>query len=119
MEDVYRNIKAKRIEHGYSQQKLAEMVGYKGKSMIAKIEKGLVDLPLPMVSIFANALGCSESELMGWSDFDYDEETHTWEYAENKNQKYIVEFTELSKELSEDDLKRIIAIAKTFVNREE
>ena len=73
MEEIYKNIKILRMSKGYSQQKLAELVGYRGKSMIAKIEKGLVDLPIEKVTAFAQVLGCSESDLMGWSEVKNEE----------------------------------------------
>ncbi len=51
-----RRIKMLRIEKGYSQAKLAEMVGYKDKTAIAKIEAGKVDLPLSKIMAFSTAL---------------------------------------------------------------
>lgn len=60
------------MELGLSQQELAEKVGYaSGKSMIAKIESGLVDLNQTKIKQFASALNMSPGELMGWeSDRD-------------------------------------------------
>lgn len=68
MERVYTLIKEERLKQGMTQTDLALAVGYKGKSMIAKVEKGLVDLPLPMVTKFAEALHVTESYLMGWEE---------------------------------------------------
>ena len=51
-----------------SQQELAEAVGYKGKSMIAQVENGKVDLSASMISKFAEVFGVSENELMGFED---------------------------------------------------
>lgn len=68
MLDLYKNIKIRRNELGISQQQLAEMVGYKGKSMIAQIEKGGVDLSSTMITRFAQALKTTESALMGWEE---------------------------------------------------
>lgn len=51
-----RRIKMLRIKKGYSQTKLAEMVGYKDKTAIAKIEAGKVDLPLSKIMAFSTAL---------------------------------------------------------------
>lgn len=65
---LYENIKNRRIELNISQQELAERVGYKGKSMISQVENGLIDLPQSMILKFAEALGCSASDLMGWED---------------------------------------------------
>ena len=41
---LYKNIKARRLELKMSQDRLAELTGYKDRSSIAKIEKGEVDL---------------------------------------------------------------------------
>ena len=69
MLDLYKNIKKCRLENNITQQELAEKAGYKDKSMIAKIEKGLVDLPQSKITIFANIFNITEGELMGWSGF--------------------------------------------------
>ena len=66
-----------------SQDELAEKTGYTSRSSIAKIEKGLVDLQQSKIISFANALGVTPSQLMGWDDqpttmaahFDGDEYT--------------------------------------------
>lgn len=68
MLELYKNIKKRRIELNISQQELAEAVGYKGKSMISQVEKGLVDLPESMILKFADALDTRPSYLMGWED---------------------------------------------------
>lgn len=45
MLQLYKNIKNRRTELHLTQSELADKMGYADKSMIAKIEKGLVDLP--------------------------------------------------------------------------
>lgn len=72
MLDLYKNIKAKRIEMGWSQSVLAEKVGYSDKSMIAKIEKGEVDLNQKKIVLFAEVFHCSPGSLMGWDDLPDD-----------------------------------------------
>lgn len=64
MLELYEKIKQKRIEKGWSQSDLARLTGYSDKSMIAKIEAGKVDLPQSKIRAFANALGCSEKDLV-------------------------------------------------------
>lgn len=49
-----------------SQEELAKKVGYSGKSMVAKVEKGLVDLSQSKIMDFAKALETSAGDLMGW-----------------------------------------------------
>ena len=51
-----------------SQTALAELVGYKDKTSIAKIEAGKVDLPQSKILAFANALNTTPSYLLNWSD---------------------------------------------------
>lgn len=65
---LYENIKKRRTELNISQQELAELVGYKGKSMISQVENGSVDLPESMIIKFADALKCSPHYLMGWDE---------------------------------------------------
>lgn len=80
---LYKNIKRLREQLGMSQDELAEKTGYTSRSSIAKIEKGLVDLQQSKIISFANALGVTPSQLMGWDDqpttmaahFDGDEYT--------------------------------------------
>lgn len=68
MLDLYKNIKQLRLELGLTQSELAKRLGYSDKSMIAKIEKGEVDLAQSKISAFAKALNTSEIELMGWDN---------------------------------------------------
>lgn len=56
-------IKALREEKKLSQSALAELVGYKDKTAIAKVEAGKVDLPQSKISAFAKALNTSTSYL--------------------------------------------------------
>lgn len=44
MQKLYRNIKERRKLLGLTQGELAKMVGYADKSMIARVEKGEIDL---------------------------------------------------------------------------
>ena len=66
MLQLYKNIKNKRTELKMTQSELASKLGYADKSMIAKIEKGLVDLTQSKIIAFAEALNTTPSELMGW-----------------------------------------------------
>lgn len=71
MLDLYKNIKRRRQQLKMTQTDLALKMGYADKSMIAKIEKGNVDLPQSKILAFANVLETTPSELMGW---DYEAE---------------------------------------------
>lgn len=66
--NLYKNIRARRLELKMSQDSLAELTGYKDRSSIAKIEKGEVDLAESKIREFAKALNLSPQELMGWKE---------------------------------------------------
>lgn len=63
--ETHEMIKVLRENLGLSQESLAEKVGYKDRSSIAKVEAGLVDLSQSKIAAFANALGVSPAKLMG------------------------------------------------------
>ena len=65
---LYKNIKERRLSLGLTQSELAERLGYADKSMIAKIEAGGIDLSQSKIVAFAEALNCSPSILMGWTE---------------------------------------------------
>lgn len=66
--DMYEKIKYLRHMHGMSQEELAEKVGYTHRSSIGKVESGEVDLPQSKIQAFADALGTTPQELMGFTD---------------------------------------------------
>jgi len=66
MTQIYENIKELRLLRGMTQTQLADKLGYADKSMIAKIEKGQVDLPHSKILAFAKVLAVEPGELMGW-----------------------------------------------------
>lgn len=68
MLQLYLNIKSRRLDLGMTQTDLAKKMGYADKSMIAKIEKGTVDLPQSKIIAFADALETTPGELMGWDN---------------------------------------------------
>ena len=74
MDKLYENIKRLRKEKRMSQERLAELAGYTDRSSIAKIEKGLVDLPQSKIVDIARALNTTPGELMGDSYFNDDSE---------------------------------------------
>lgn len=65
MNIVGKNIKNKRIELGLTQQELAKKLGYKSKSTINKIEKGINDISQSKLSDIAKALDTTPIKLMG------------------------------------------------------
>ena len=73
MLQLYKNIKNRRTELHLTQSELADKMGYADKSMIAKIEKGLVDLPQSKILSFEEALETTPSYLMGWETLNDEE----------------------------------------------
>jgi len=72
--EIFELIKQLRIERGLSQDELANMVGYKDRSSIAKVEAGKVDLSQSKIAAFAKALGVTPAYLHGielQSQIDY------------------------------------------------
>lgn len=61
---MYDRIRKLRLEHGMSQEDLAKKVGYKGRSMIARVESGQVDISQSKVKAFAAALDTTIDYLM-------------------------------------------------------
>jgi len=59
-------IKERREALGMSQDELAEKMGYKNRSTIAKIEKGVNDVTQTNVVKFAEVLKTTPAYLMGW-----------------------------------------------------
>lgn len=64
METMYYRIRELRIQNGMSQADLAKLVGYKGRSMMARIEAGEVNLSETKIKAFAGALGTTTEYLM-------------------------------------------------------
>ncbi len=59
-----------RTQKGLTQDELAQAVGYKSRSTIAKIESGERDAPQTMIVALAKALGTTPSYLMGWDEIE-------------------------------------------------
>ena len=66
--ELHENIRSLRKERGWSQQHLAELVGYGDRSSIAKIEAGKVDLPRSKIAEFAKVFNVTPAYLLGYSE---------------------------------------------------
>ena len=66
MTNIGNKIKERREDLGLSQDDLAEMMGYKSRSTIAKIEKGVNDVTQTNIVKFAKVLKTTPAYLMGW-----------------------------------------------------
>ncbi len=65
---VGEKIRARREELNMTQDELAERMGYKSRSTIAKIEKGVNDVTQTNLLKFAEVLNTTPRYLMGWED---------------------------------------------------
>lgn len=102
---LYENIKERRLALGMTQQQLADSVGYdSGKSMIAKIEAGRVDLTQSKICEFATALKTTPSDLMG--DVDCNEVVLT-----NEEMEIVKSYRESDRE-KRDLIKRLLAYSE-------
>lgn len=61
-------IRSRRKELKMSQEELASLVGYTDRSIISRIEKGLVDLTESKIMAIAKALEITPEILVGWED---------------------------------------------------
>lgn len=68
MADIGKRIKARREYLNITQEELANRLGYKNKSTIAKIENGTNDIVQSKVKEFATALDTTIAYLMDWED---------------------------------------------------
>lgn len=66
MLEFYQRIKSRREELNMSQDELAKKLGYRSRSSINKIEKGINDIPQSKILAFAIALNTTPEYLMGW-----------------------------------------------------
>ena len=110
MADIGKRIKNRRKELGITQEELAQKLGYKNKSTIAKIENGTNDIVQSKVVEFAKALDTTVAALMGWDDTEPEQEPHYYlddearEMAEfmHKNPNYKVLFDAVRNVSAED-----------------
>lgn len=70
MSTIGSNISLFRKALGWTQEDLANKVGYKSKSTINKIELGINDIPQSKIAQFARVLGTTPAVLMGWKEDD-------------------------------------------------
>lgn len=82
-------IRDRRINLGYSQDELAEMVGFKSKSAISKIETNERDLNQDKIMPMAVALKVTPGYLLGWEDIDGNE-TETFNLHPVKKKRFQV-----------------------------
>lgn len=68
LSNIGQRIKQRREELGLTQLELAQLLGYKSKSSINKIELGVQNLKQSKIKAIADALHTTPSYIMGWED---------------------------------------------------
>ena len=116
-------VKERRIELGWTQEELAEKMGYKSKSSINKIELGINDVTQSKIIKFAEVMNTSVEYLMGWdeavptsgqeSEYYLDDETREMLQFLNENPVYK-RILSSSRKLKPEDLAIIEAMIERF-----
>lgn len=115
MLNMYKRVKELREAKGLTQDELAELVGYKNRSSIARIERGDAYIPQPMIKKIAEALGVFPGDLMGWDnkeveEFSLDEKSIIYRYrmlnhaGRKKVRAILNDYTEIEKYQKGSDL---------------
>lgn len=119
MSDIGERIKKKRKELGMTQEDLSNKLGYKSKTIIAKIENGTNDIMQNRVKDFAKVLHTTPAYLMGYtvSNEQNDISTRLQEIIHQLQDEEDLKFGQKSmdnktRELLKMNLKNTLAIAK-------
>lgn len=122
MKEFGLKVRARRNELGLSQKDLADRLGYQNRSSVAKVETGMIDLPVSKVQEFAEALGVSVKYLMGIDSHAdelaevYDPFVQHLEMMKDKTTAELYrEFLDLN--LSPDELKALYKYAVFLVSQ--
>ena len=110
-----------------TQTDLATKLGYADKSMIAKIEKGVVDLPQSKILALADVLQTSPSDLMGWEQIDTnfsgkEAPKEIYDKFKNNVSKFHGEHKELLdiyEKLSSPNQKRVFTYSKNLLMNQQ
>lgn len=98
---IGKRIRRRREELGLSQDDLAKMMGYSGRSSISVVELDKRDITWENVCKYAKALKCTPSYLMSWEDPIPDDDLEILEqvYADPVLRKKLMDFAIKLKEI--------------------
>ena len=120
MLQLYKNIRNRRMELNMTQSELAAKMGYADKSMIAKIEKGLVDLPQSKIFAFAKALDTSAADLVGWDEAEENKDlSNSYMMADLMMDEELLSYIEKIKNISESGKNRIYGYIDCIYEKEK
>ena len=115
--ELYKNIRSRRIALKMTQQELAQKLGYKSTSTIAKIESGENDIPQAKLAAFAEALNTTPAALMGINNAapaqNLPENTVTCKISKGKPR--LEKLIKKLDSLSEKDLNRLLSVIKPLI----
>lgn len=101
-------IRMRREELSLSQEEVAHRLHLKGRSSVSKAEKAGDTLTLKTVSMYAQALNCSPSYLMGWEEPAEFTEDNAVLLASLMNDSALIECVKKIKNLSMETRKPCI-----------
>ena len=105
-------IKKRREELGWTQQDLADKMGYTSKSTITRIEKGYNDVSQSNIIKFADVLGVSPSYLMEWDNQLIDASNN------DKSKDIITTFEKELKKLSVPNRENVLRYIEFLASQE-
>ncbi|MEE0969610.1 MAG: helix-turn-helix transcriptional regulator [Clostridia bacterium] len=109
MSTIGNNISRIRRDLGLTQEDLAKLMGYKSKSTINKIELGINDIPQSKIVQFAEVLGTTPAELMGWKEEEKNNSPTEAELSEGEQM-----WLELYHRVSDDTRDILIKMMNSF-----
>ena len=115
--ELYKNIRSRRIALKMTQQELAQKLGYKSTSTIAKIESGENDIPQAKLAAFAEALNTTPAALMGFKNVKpvQGESANTVTCTISKDKPQLEKMIKKLDKLDEKDLNRVISVIKPLI----
>jgi transcriptional regulator with XRE-family HTH domain len=115
--ELHKIIRSKRIALKMTQQELAQKLGYKSTSTIAKIESGKNDIPQAKLAAFAEALNTTTADLMGFKNVKPVQEVsaNTVTCTISKGKPQLEELIKKLDRLDEKDLNRVLSVMKPLI----
>ena len=115
--EFHKIIRSRRIALKMTQQELAQKLGYKSTSTIAKIESGENDIPQAKLVAFAEALNTTPADLMGFKNVKpvQGESANTVTCTISEGKPQLEEMIRKLDSLSEKDLNRVISVIKPLI----
>lgn len=115
--ELHKIIRSKRIALKMTQQELAQKLGYKSTSTIAKIESGKNDIPQAKLAAFAEALNTTTADLMGFKNVKPVQEVsaNTVTCTISKGKPQLEELIKKLDRLDEKDLNRVLFVVKPLI----